>query len=69
MNGNPLENMKVLYPTGITGIKDGQEVHTGGVEWTIKDGYAYHVPTLAAEVKQMVADAKKVKHVGGPTAE
>jgi imidazolonepropionase-like amidohydrolase len=61
VNGNPLENMKVLYPTGISAIKDGKEIHTGGVEWTIKDGYTYYVPTLSAEVKKMVADAKKRK--------
>jgi imidazolonepropionase-like amidohydrolase len=61
VNGNPLENMKVLYPTGISGVKDGKEIHTGGIEWTIKDGYTYYVPTLAAEVKQMVAEAKKSK--------
>jgi cytosine/adenosine deaminase-related metal-dependent hydrolase len=61
VNGNPLENMKVLYPTGISAIKDGKEIHTGGVEWTIKDGYTYYVPTLSAEVKKMVADAKKAK--------
>ena len=59
VNGNPLENMKVLYPTGISAIKDGKEIRTGGVEWTIKDGYVYSVPRLSAEVKQMVADAKK----------
>jgi hypothetical protein len=53
--------MKVLYPTGISAIKDGKEIHTGGVEWTIKDGYTYYVPTLSAEVKKMVADAKKAK--------
>jgi len=46
VNGNPLENMKVLYPTA------------GGVEWTIKDGICYHAPTLAKEVREMVAKAK-----------
>lgn len=61
VNGNPLENMKVLFPTGISAIVDGKEIHTGGVEWTIKDGYVYSVPRLSAEVKQMVADAKKNK--------
>jgi imidazolonepropionase-like amidohydrolase len=58
VNGNPLENLKVLYPTGIEDIKDGKAVHTGGVEWTIKDGISYHVPTMMAEVKEMVAKAR-----------
>jgi imidazolonepropionase-like amidohydrolase len=44
VNGNPLENIKVLYPPG--------------VEWTIKDGYVYHAPTLAKEVREMVAKAR-----------
>jgi hypothetical protein len=38
VNGNPLENMKVLYPS-----------EGAGVEWTIKDGIPYHAPTLAGE--------------------
>jgi hypothetical protein len=29
------------------------------VEWTIKDGIPYHGPTLMAEVREMVADARK----------
>jgi hypothetical protein len=44
VNGNPLENLKVLYPTG--------------VEWTIKDGIPYHAPTLMAQVKEIVANAR-----------
>jgi cytosine/adenosine deaminase-related metal-dependent hydrolase len=59
VNGNPLENLKVLYPTGVDEIRDGKTVHTGGVEWTIKDGIPYHAPTLMAKVKEMVADARK----------
>jgi len=39
-------------------IKDGKPVHTGGVEWTIKDGIPYNGPTLMREVKQMVAKAR-----------
>ncbi|HEX4748212.1 MAG TPA: amidohydrolase family protein [Bryobacteraceae bacterium] len=58
VNGNPLENMKVLYPTGVEAIKEGKQIHTGGIEWTIKDGYCYHVPTISAEVRQMVASAR-----------
>ena len=30
----------------------------GGIEWTIKDGIPYHVPTLLKEVKEMVAQAR-----------
>ena len=58
VNGNPLENLKVLYPTGVDDVKDGRPVRTGGVEWTIKDGIPYHGPTLLAEVKAMVARAR-----------
>jgi imidazolonepropionase-like amidohydrolase len=58
VNGNPLENLKVLYPTGVDDIKDGKPIHTGGVEWTIKDGIPYHGPTLMREVKEMVARAR-----------
>ena len=58
VNGNPLENLKVFYPTGVDDIKDGKPVHTGGVEWTIKDGIPYHGPTLMREVKAMVAEAR-----------
>ncbi len=58
VNGNPLENLKVLYPGGFDDLRDGKVVHTGGVEWTIKDGIPYHAPTLAAEVREIVAKAK-----------
>ncbi len=58
VNGNPVENLKVLYPTGVEDIKDGKAVHTGGVEWTIKDGISYHVPELMADVKAIVAKAR-----------
>jgi len=58
VNGNPLENLKVLYPTGVEEIKDGKVVHTGGVEWTIKDGIPYHGPTLMKEIKEMVSNAR-----------
>jgi cytosine/adenosine deaminase-related metal-dependent hydrolase len=58
VNGNPLENLKVLYPTGVEEIKDGKTVRTGGIEWTIKDGIPYHGPTLMKEVKEMVAKAR-----------
>lgn len=61
VNGNPLENLKVLYPTGVDEIKDGQPIRTGGIEWTIKDGIPYHGPTLLREVKEIVAKARAGK--------
>ena len=61
VNGNPLENLKVLYPTGVDEIREGKVAHTGGVEWTIKDGIPYHAPELLARVKEMVAQARKAR--------
>lgn len=61
VNGNPLENFKVLYPTGIEEIRDGKVFKTGGIEWTIKDGIPYHAPTLAAEVRDLVVKARRAK--------
>jgi imidazolonepropionase-like amidohydrolase len=58
VNGNPLEDLKVLYPTGTAAIVDGREVRTGGIEWTIKDGIPYHGPRLMREVKAMVTRAR-----------
>jgi amidohydrolase family protein len=58
VNGNPLENLKVLYPTGIEEIRDGKSVRTGGVEWTVKDGIPYYAPGLMADVKEIVAKAR-----------
>jgi hypothetical protein len=74
VNGNPLENLKLLNPFGtdvmtvnglvrpnlfpITPADKVQNVHGGGIEWTIKDGIPYHVPTLMREVKEMVARAR-----------
>ena len=58
VNGNPLENLKLLYATGVDIVVDGKTVHTGGVEWTIKDGIPYHGPRLMQEVKELVAQAR-----------
>jgi imidazolonepropionase-like amidohydrolase len=61
VNGNPLENLKVLYPTGTDAVKDGKVVPAGGVEWTIKDGIPYHGPTLLREVKAIVEKARAAR--------
>ena len=61
VNGNPLENLKVLYPTGVDVLRDGKVVHGGGIEWTVKDGIPYHGPTLMSEVKEIVAKARAAR--------
>ena len=59
VNGNPLENFKVLYPMGIEEMRDGKIFRTGGIEWTIKDGIPFHAPTLAREVRELVRAARR----------
>lgn len=62
VNGNPLENLRVLNPYGVDVMKDGRMARGGGIEWTIKNGIPYHVPTLMKEVKAIVeADKKKLE--------
>jgi hypothetical protein len=64
VNGNPLENLKVLYPGGVGEVRDGKVVQTGGIEWTIKDGIPYHGPTLIREVKEIVTQARAGRTAG-----
>ena len=59
VNGNPLENFKVLYPNGTDEVRDGKVVRGGGIEWTIRDGVPFHVPTLSKEIREMVLNARK----------
>jgi imidazolonepropionase-like amidohydrolase len=75
VNGNPLENLKLLNPYGtevmtlngrvvsnyapVAPTDTVQTVHGGGIEWTIKDGIPYHVPTLMREVRDMVSAARQ----------
>ncbi|MBE3095503.1 MAG: amidohydrolase family protein [Planctomycetes bacterium] len=58
VNGNPLENLRILNPYGADMNVNNRNVHGGGIEWTIKDGIPYHVPTLMKETKEMVARAR-----------
>jgi imidazolonepropionase-like amidohydrolase len=57
VDGNPLEDLKTLYPTNQVQLRDGTEVRAG-LEWTIAGGVPYHVPTLTARIKQIVDSAK-----------
>jgi imidazolonepropionase-like amidohydrolase len=53
VNGNPIDNLKVMYGLGFGffGIvpPDEQWQH-GGIRWTIKDGVVYDAPALLREV-------------------
>jgi imidazolonepropionase-like amidohydrolase len=82
VNGNPLEDLKVLNPYGTdvmlvngrpvsnyTAIRPGDRVQVGrggGIEWTIKGGVPYHVPTLLREVREMVATARGANRTTTP---
>ena len=57
VDGNPLEDLKTLYPTHQIQLRDGKEVRAG-LEWTIAGGVPYHVPTVSARIKQIVDSAK-----------
>ncbi|MCK4822049.1 amidohydrolase family protein, partial [bacterium] len=59
VDGNPLENLKFLYPTGVQDLKDGKLIYRGGVKWTIKDGIVYYVPTMLEDIKRIVSQAKQ----------
>ncbi len=59
VNGNPLDNLRLLYPTGADVNVAGRPVHAGGVEWTIKDGIPYHGPTLMERVRAIVTEARR----------
>ena len=58
VDGNPLKNLKYLYPTGVEEMDGGKMVHRGGVQWTIKDGFVYHAPTMLEDVKKIVEQAR-----------
>jgi imidazolonepropionase-like amidohydrolase len=58
VDGNPLKNLKYLYPTGVLELDQGELVRKGGAQWTIKDGFVYHAPSLLEDVKNLVSQAK-----------
>lgn len=67
VNGNPLQNLRVLNPYGLEVLEGGRMIRSGGIEWTIKNGIPYHVPTLMKEVRAMVdADRKKLERTTNP---
>jgi imidazolonepropionase-like amidohydrolase len=61
VDGNPLEDIKVLYAGGTPVIRNGKEERTLGPEWIIKDGIPYNGPRLVREIKGIVDKAKAAK--------
>ena len=53
LNGRPASNYAPLSSSDKV-----QGARGGGIEWTIKDGIPYHVPTLMREVREMVSRAR-----------
>jgi imidazolonepropionase-like amidohydrolase len=61
VNGNPIDNLKVLYGLGygFYGIADpAEQWKQGGVRWTIKEGVLYDAPALLREVLWYVQQEK-----------
>jgi imidazolonepropionase-like amidohydrolase len=61
VEGNPIENFKVLYGTGAVKLNDetGKVERVGGVKYTIKDGIVYDAKELLADVAKMVEKQKR----------
>ena len=53
-DGRAIDNYSVIRP----GDPKVKVARGGGIEWTIKEGIPYHVPTLMREVKDMVEKAR-----------
>ena len=53
-NGRVVSNYTAIAPGDTVAT-----AHGGGIEWTIKDGIPYHVPTLMREVRDMVSAARQ----------
>ena len=58
VDGNPLEDLKVLYAGGTSALREGKEMQTLGSAWIIKDGIPYNGPQHLREVKVIVDAAK-----------
>jgi imidazolonepropionase-like amidohydrolase len=69
VDGNPLDNFKVLYGTGIEAYTpEGEPVRRGGVKWTIKAGIVYDAQALLSDVEAYVRGVRKDRSGAGPTS-
>jgi len=60
VDGNPLENFKVMYGTGVDRFLPDKvtKVRTGGVRWTIRDGTVFDARALLKDVEKYVQAMK-----------
>jgi hypothetical protein len=60
VKGNPIANMKLLFPTGTLHLNDetGKTERVGGIDYTIKDGIIYDNRVLRKEIRDMVNKQK-----------
>ncbi len=65
---NPIEDLKVLYGTGVVRLNDstGQAERRGGILYTIKDGIVYDAKALLADVARMVEKQKRERGIALP---
>jgi len=62
VDGNPLDNFKVMYGTGLEWYSaDRTSVeHGGGVKWTIKNGVIFDARELLRDVEDNVTEMNQV---------
>jgi hypothetical protein len=62
---NPIEDLKVLYGTGVVRLNDqtGRAERRGGVVYTIKDGIVYDAKQLLEDVARMVEEQKRQRGI------
>jgi len=62
VNGNPLDNFKVMYGRGYGfygTVPPAERTKLGGVKWTIKDGVVYDAQALLREVEWYVQQERQ----------
>jgi hypothetical protein len=69
VDGKPVNSYAPVDLTAARSVTNGRG---GGIEWTIKDGIPWHVPTLMREVRDMVEKARaelRAKRPGTSTSQ
>ena len=63
VDDNPLANFKVLYGTGQRRLnwETGKMERAGGILYTIKDGIVYDAKLMLKQVREMVAERKRLE--------